>query len=98
MATLYISYFGDVADECASTPISSETVTTSTTSAASGAIPAGAKVAAIVSDTAHYVTINTGTPTAAITNSFYLPANTMRELRVNKEVTASKKIAAITLA
>ncbi len=96
MATLIISYFGEVADECASTPISSETVTTSGTSAASAVIPAGAKVAAFWSDAAHYVTVNTGTPTATATNGFYLPASTTREIRVNKELSAAKKFAAIT--
>lgn len=96
MAALIISYFGSVRRGIACDPIKSESLTTSTTSAASAAIPVNAAVALIASDTAHYVTIGAGTPTAAIGNSFYLPANTLRELSVN-DVGGTYKIAAITL-
>lgn len=98
MATLYVSYFGGVDKQVAADPIKSETVTTSTTTAATGAIPSGAVVASLFSDTAHYVTIGTDTPTAAITNSFYLPANTVREIRTFNGDGVARKIAAITLA
>jgi hypothetical protein len=96
MAALIISYFGSVRRGIAGDPIRSESLTTSTASAASAAIPANAAVAAIASDTAHYVMIGTGTPTAAIGNGFYLPANTIRELSVN-DVGGTYKIAAVTL-
>lgn len=95
MATLYISYFDSVRYGVAEGPIKSEAVSTSTSSAAGGAIPANAKVAFLFSDTAHYVTLREGTPTAAITNSFYLPANVGREIAV---LPTTSKIAAITLA
>jgi hypothetical protein len=98
MATLYVSYFGSVDKLVAGDPIKTETVTTSTESAATGEIPDGAVIASLFSDTAHYVTIGTDTPTAAITNSFYLPANQMRELRTFNGHGAARKIAAITLA
>lgn len=96
MASLIISYFGSVHRGIAGDPIKSESLTTSTASAASGVVPTNAAVAVIASDIAHYVTIGTGTPTAAIGNSFYLPANTLRELSVN-DVGGTYKIAAITL-
>lgn len=98
MATLYISYFGAVRDHIAGTPIGSETVTTSTTTAASGAVPQAAKAIAVVSDTAHYVTIGSGTPTATATNGFYLPANQIREISVGFNTSTTVKLAAITLA
>ena len=96
MATLYISYFGSVDKLCAADPIKSETVTTSGTSAASGTIPDGAVVAQIISDTTHYVTIGTGTPTAAATNSAVQFANTPLWLRTQTSARAALKIAAIT--
>jgi len=96
MATLYISYFGSVDKLVAGDPIKSETITTSGTSAASGVVPSNAAVAAIHSDTAHYVTIGAGTPTAAITNSFYLPPNVTREIRTFPAGQTALKIAAIT--
>lgn len=95
MATLYVSYFGSVQKGVAGDPVKTETVTTSGTSAATAAIPKSALVAAVHSDAAHYVTIGEGTPTAAITNGFYLPANVTREFIVPPNVTV--KIAAVTV-
>jgi|ERR1051325_4931405 hypothetical protein len=97
MATLYISYIGAIREHVAAVPFSSETITTSTTSAASGTVPQWAKAVSIVSDTAHYVTIGTGTPTAAASNSIYIPANQVRELSIGFDTANAKKIAAITL-
>lgn len=96
MATLYVSYFGAVDKDVAADPIKAETVTTSGTSAASGAIPDGAMIAKVQSDVAHYVTIGTGTPTAAATNSVYVGANEVLWLRVQTSSRAAKKVAAIT--
>jgi hypothetical protein len=99
MASLYISYFASVDKECAADPIKSEVVTTSTTSAASAAIPDGTAVIKINSDTAHYVTIGTGTPTAAVgAGSFYLAATEAMWLRTQTSNRAALKIAAVTLA
>ena len=98
MASLYVSYFASVEKQCAGDPIKSEVVTTSATSAATGTIPANAVVAAFYSDTAHYVTVGASTPTAAITNSCYVPASFTRELRLYQHNGVELKAAAITLA
>lgn len=99
MASLYISYFGNVDKHVAADPMKSEVVTTSTSSAPGGTIPDGASVIKINSDTAHYVTIGTGTPTAAVgAGSFYLGANETIFLRVSTSSRAALKIAAVTLA
>lgn len=98
MATLYVSYFASTDKNVAGDPIKTETVTTSTTSAATGTIPAGAAVAVFYSDTAHYVTVGASTPTAAIANSFYLPASFTREIRLYQHNGVALKAAAITLA
>jgi hypothetical protein len=97
MATLTISYFGSIREGIACDPIKAETVTTSTSSAASGAIPANAKAAVLHATVEHYATIGTGTPTAAIGNSFHVPANQPVPIHVN-DVGGTYKIAAITLA
>lgn len=97
MATLYVSYFGSVDKLVAGDPIKTETVTTSGTSAATGVVPSNAAVAAVHSDAAHYVTIGSGTPTAAITNGFYLPANMTREVRTFPAGQTALKIAAVTV-
>ena len=91
MATLYVSHFGAVESEVASRPLSSTTVTTSGTSAATSAASQGA-VAALYSDTAHYVTTGSS-PTATATNGFYLPASTLYWVKLQQD----DKIAAITV-
>lgn len=96
MADLIISYFDSVDKGCAGSPIKSETVTTSGISAASAAIPVGADVCALYSSAAHYVTIGSGTPTAAASNSFYLPASVHMWLRTYVAEGQTVKIAAIT--
>ncbi len=98
MATLHISYFGEVADHCASASLSSEDVTTSTTSAVSAANPSGAKVAMFFSTADHWVAHGTGTPVATATSGFFLPANIPFWYRFNKSVSTATKFAAITLA
>ncbi len=98
MATLYVSYFASVDKHVAGDPIKTEIVTTSTTTAATGTIPANAVVAAFHSDTDHYITIGAGTPTAAITNGCYLPASFTRELRLYQHNSVALKAAAVTLA
>jgi len=96
MATLTISYFGSIREGIACDPIKSETVTTSTSSAASGVVPANAKVAMLHSTVEHYATVGTGTPSAAIGNGFYLPANQPIPIHVN-DVGGTYKFAAVTL-
>lgn len=96
MADLIISYFDTVDKYVAGTPLKSETVTTSGTPAASAAIPVKSDVCSIFSVAAHYVTIGEGTPTAAASNSFYLPANQIMWLRTFVAEGQTVKIAAIT--
>jgi hypothetical protein len=84
MATLYVSWVGGVQFGVAKEPIAAVTVTTSGTTAKSSVAPAGAAIAVIVSDAAHYV--NTGpeaSVTAAATNSMYVPANAERHIAIN---------------
>lgn len=85
MATLHVSYLGGVQYLVAKDPLGAVTVTTSgTTAKTAAAAPAGAAIAVIVSDAAHYV--NTGpqaTVTAAATNSMYVPANAERHIAIN---------------
>jgi hypothetical protein len=97
MATLYVSYFGAVDKGVAGDPIKSETITTSGVSAASGAIPDGAIVARFVSDASHYVTIDTGTPTASAANGAVQFANQELWLRVRTSNRATLKAAAVTV-
>lgn len=96
MATLYISYYAGGDAGCASDPIKSETVTTSVTSAASGTVPPNAVMAMIVSSAAHYVTIGTGTPTAAASNGGVQFTNVPLWLRISSASRAALKIAAVT--
>lgn len=96
MASLIISYFASVDKEVAGEPIKSETITTSGTSAASAAIPSNAVVFSLFSDAAHYVTFGEGTPTAAASNSFYVPANQLHWQRSFVSPGVARKIAAIT--
>lgn len=99
MASLYISYWATVDKECAGDPIFSEVVTTSSTSALSGTIPTGAVAATVESDAASYVTLGTGSPTAAVgAGSFYLGANYPRDLRITGTGKAAMKFAARTVA
>jgi hypothetical protein len=92
MATLIISYYGSAQNNCASQPIGSESVTTSGTSAQGSANSSGAAVASLYSDAAHYFTVGSD-PTAAATNSGYLPASTLMWVDLND---TTDKIAAIT--
>ena len=92
MASLIISYYGSVQNSCASTPLFTETVTTSGTSAQGTANAKGGVVASLYSTAAHYFTVGSN-PTAAATNSAYLPASTLLWLDLN---TLGDKIAAIT--
>lgn len=98
MATLYISYFDNVDLGVAGFPISSTTVTTSGTSAASANIPVTADVAFVYSDAAHYVTISRDgeTKAAAANNSFYLPAGVNMPIRTFVATGQAVKISAIT--
>lgn len=97
MATLYISYFGSNQSGAIDGIIKSETITTSAITAASGVVPTSAQYAQITSTAAHYVTIGTGTPTAAATNSVVQGANLAITLRVNNGTgSEAQKIAAIT--
>lgn len=91
MATLYVSWIGGVVSNCAQEPVKSETVTTSGTSAQSGANPAGA-VVQLFSDAAHYVDVGSD-PTATAANGVYVPANQVYHLSVPN----GAKIAAITV-
>lgn len=98
MASLYVSYFATVDKYCPGDPIRTDVITTSGTSAAiSGTVPDGAVVLKIDSDAAHYVTINTGTPTAAATNGAYQAANQPLWLRVRSSNRAALKVAAVTV-
>jgi len=85
MATLYVSYLGGVQYDVAKDPISATTITTSGTTAKTGAAaPASAAIAVVVSDAAHYV--NTGpqaTVTAAASSGVYVPANIERHIAIN---------------
>lgn len=92
MATLYVSYYGAVENGCASDPLASETVTTSGVSAQSGANNKYGVVASLFSTAAHYFTVGAN-PTAASTNSCYLPANTLLWVALD----GNQKIAAITV-
>lgn len=91
MATLYVSWIGGVSNNCAREPIKSETVTTSGTSAQSGANPSGA-IVQLFSDAAHYVDVGSD-PTATAANGVYVPASTLYHIAVPDGV----KIAAITV-
>jgi hypothetical protein len=95
--TLYISYFGGVSKEVAFSPISSETVSSSTTSAAGGTVPQGAGIASIYAAADHYVTIGSGSPTATATNGFFLPAGSTRDIAIPNGQGNALKIAAISL-
>ena len=102
MATLYISYFGKVHEGCAGMPLSCEAMTTSTTSAQAAAdIPAAAAVVALSSSADHYVTIGAvaDSPVAGVgAKSFFLPANTMREIRLGTgHESAATRVAAKSL-
>lgn len=85
MATMYVSYLGGVQFGVAKDPVSATTITTSGTTAKTGAAaPADAMIAVVVSDTAHYV--NTGpqaTVEAAASNGMYVPANVERHIAIN---------------
>lgn len=93
MATLNISYFAAVENNCASGPMGSESVTTSGTSAQGSANSNGASVARLWSDVAHWVATGSN-PTATSTNGFYLPASQFFDLDLSESLT--DKIAAIT--
>lgn len=93
MATLYISWFASVGDTVALDPIKSETVTTSTSNAQSGACPGFAKFAKIQSDTASYVASGSANPDATAQPRCYVGANEVFWLRV---AGPTHKIAAIT--
>jgi len=100
MATLYISYFDNVDLGVAGFPISTEAVTTSSTSAASGNVPVASDVCILFSDAAHYVTISRDgeTKPATTTNGFYLPANVQMPLRTFVTTGQVVKITARTVA
>lgn len=95
MATLYISLFGGVDNLCASAPLGTTALTTSTTSAQSAANSGGALVASLYSDAAHYVAVGSN-PTASASNGAYVPANTLFWLDLSADTAG--KIAAVTLA
>ena len=92
MASLIISYYGGVQNGCAASPLFTETVTTSGTSAQGTAIAKGGVVASLYSTAAHYFAVGAN-PTAAATNSGYLPASTVMWIDLD---TLGDKIAAIT--
>lgn len=95
MATMYVSYLGGVQYGVAKEPLSAVTITTSgTTAKTAAAAPAGAAIAVVISDAAHYV--NTGpqaSVTAAASNGMYVPANVERHIAIN----AGDGVAAITV-
>lgn len=72
MATLYISYYNTVENNCAKKPMASETVTTSGTTAAASSPQDVSCVAMLFSDAAHYITTN---ESATATAGGYLPAS-----------------------
>lgn len=92
MASLYISYFGGVENNCAARPAKSETVTTSGTSAQGAVNTDGAAVVSLFSTAAHWVTVGSN-PTATATNGFYLPASTLMWLDMDG---LGNRLAAIT--
>lgn len=96
MASLIISYFGGVRDNVPFDPISTETVTTSTTTGECGDIPRGAKVARLYSTIEHYINvgISTDTVTATATNGFYLPASTLYDVGVYQIAGVARQFAA----
>lgn len=97
MADLYITYWATVDKYCAGDPIKTEKVTTSGTSAQSGAIPFNAVVATVTGIALHCVTLGDA-PTAAVgAGSFILPANAERDIRLTNHAAATYKFAAITL-
>lgn len=96
MASLYVSYFGSQDENAIANPISSEIITTSVTSAAGGAIPAGALYAALWSTVVHFATVGTGTPTASQANSMAIPGNWNTIIRLPITNGTALKIAAIT--
>jgi hypothetical protein len=98
MASLIVSYFDNVDLGVAGFPLGSETITTSTTSAAGNAIDTRAEVCGLYSDTAHYVTISRHNETKVATagNSFYVPANQVYWLRTFVAAGQTIKISAIT--
>lgn len=75
MASLYVSYFAQVENNCASAPLSNEIITTSGTSAQGGAIPASAAVAMLYCETAVYAALGAA-PTAAAGTGTYVPGGT----------------------
>ena len=102
MPTLTISYFGKVHEGCAGVPLFCEAMTTSTTSALStGDMPTAAVVVALTSTADHYITfgLTADSPVAgAGAKSFFLPANTTREIRLGTgHESAATKVAAKSL-
>ena len=95
MATLTVSYLGGAQFGVAKTPLGTVSITTGGTSAkTAAAAPAGAAIAVLHSDAAHYV--NTGpqaSVTAAAGTGFLLRAGVEREFAIN----AGDGIAAITV-
>lgn len=90
MATLYVSYIGAVENGVSASPLGSETLTTSATSAqAAGNISAACVM--LFSDTAHWVAFGTN-PTATASNGIYCPAGQLFWVD-----NAGAKLAAITV-
>lgn len=97
MPTLYVSYFGAVDAQVAGDPISSTTITTSASSAATSlVVPDATKVVQVVGDASHYVAVGADTPTASAANGAVQFANNALWLRVEPKG-ASLRIAAVTV-
>ena len=93
MATLYVSYVGGVQYGVAKSPMGTDTIATSGTSAKSDA-NTGASVAVVFSDAAHYVAVGpAASVVASAANGIYVPANVQRELALNP----GDEVAAITV-
>lgn len=85
MATMYVSYLGGAQFGVTKAPLGTVTITTSgVTAKTAAAAPAGAAIAVIRSDVAHYVATGAhDTVTAAAANGLYVAANETRELVLN---------------
>ncbi len=84
MPTMYVSWIGGVESQVASTPISSNTLTTSAVSVKTSTAPANATMAVVFGDAPHYVAVGPqASVTAASTSGIFVPANFERHIAIN---------------
>jgi hypothetical protein len=84
MPTLYVSWYGGVQHGIAKEPLSTSVVTTSGTSAKTAVAPAGASLAIVEGDAAHYVNVGPEpSVTAASTNGGYVGSGKERPIAIN---------------